>query len=397
MKKSTRIQVLFARIKLVISLLLMALMAYVFTFYLDSDIGVVVCAFLVIAPLLSVLLTWSAAWHITAQLKAPDTLTKGRHFSAVVTVQTNSKLPVPFLRVGLQQDANFTLDDPRPVQSAMTAAEPLKIEIGMTAQYAGNGMLSVGQLLVSDYLGLVTFSVRSVPAPLQIGVIPAVPSLTGAALLLHSISDAVLTQDEEEEESAATFSAQTQPGYVHRDYVPGDNLRRVNWKLSAKRNKLMVRMDEAASATRPAVILDLRPEETPERLKRRETLMEGALGLLLLLVQQGIACTLRFAADGVWKCLLLENEDAVRTAAIELASADFRNDGSRLDPSAMQEHSFLIYSSDPDDSLSAALRQVHDNGYVTLVFPVFPELPTISGTDAMWQLSEDFSMTAVQK
>lgn len=397
MKKNTRIQVLFERVKLTFGLLLMALMAYVFTFYLDSDIGVVVCAFLVIAPLLSLLLAWSAARHITAQLKAPDTLIKGRHFSAVMTLRTDSKLPVPFLRVGLQQDANFQPDDPRPVQSAMTAAEPLEIVFGMTAQYAGNGMISAGQLVVSDYLGLVSFPVKSVPVPLQVGVIPAVPSLTGAGLLLHSISDAVLTQDEEEQESAATFSAQTQPGYVHRDYVPGDNLRRINWKLSAKRNKLMVRMDEAASAVRPAVILDLRPEETPERLQRRETLMEGALGLLLLLVRQGIACTLRFAADGVWKCFLLENEDAVRTAAIELASADFRNDGNRLDPSAMQEHSFLVYSSDPDDSLSAALRQAHDSGYVTLVFPVFPEPPTIAGTDAVWQLSEDFSMTAVQK
>ena len=377
----------------------MALMAYVFTFYLDSDIGVVIWAFLLIAPLLSLFLAWLGSRQISAKAEAPTYLAKGKHFSVMVTVTAGGRLPIPFLRCTLEQDANFQPDDPRSVQSAMTPAEPLMIEAGMLARYAGSGMIHMQDLVVSDYLGLFRFHVRQIPAPLKVGVIPSIPSLTGAARMLHAVSDVVLTQDEEEEETAAVFSSQSTPGYIHRDYVPGDNLRRINWKLSAKRNKLMVRMDEAAATVRPSLLLDLQPETEEAALKRRETLMEGALGFLLLLVKQGVACSLRYATDGEWHCLPLESEDAVHMAAVELAAADFRHDGNRVDLSAMQERTgaYMIYTSRPDEALGAQLAALRNMGYVCCVFPMLPELPALDGADALWQLSEDFSMTAVQK
>ncbi len=399
MKKKTKLAVVLDRIKLAMALLMMALMAYVFTFYLDSDIGVVICAFLLLAPLISFLIAWYAASKLTARLEAPTSLMKGRHFVADVTITSEGSLPVPFVRLTMEQDANFEPDDARMIQGAMTPAEPMKIPIGMTARYAGNGLVSVGKLVVSDYLGLFTFRVKHVPNALAIGVIPAIPSLTGAAQMLHAVSDVVLTQDEEEEESAALYSSQTMPGYVHRDYAPGDNLRRINWKLSAKRRKLMVRMDEAAATVRPAVILDLCPETEANALQRRETLMEGALGFLMLLVRQGIVCSIQYATAGGWKCLPLENEDAVRSAAVELASADFMGDGSRVDPAVLQEHAgaYMVYSSNPDEGLCNALKRLHDVGYVCLVMPELAEPPEISGLDAVWMLSEDFTMTALQK
>ena len=399
MKRFTRLGAVFDRIKLVFALLAMAFLAYLFTFYLDADIGVVVCAFLLIAPLLSALLAWHASRHIHVRMEAPTTLQKGRHFAVKLHVEADGRLPIPFLRVQLAQDANFLRDDMRLVQSAMTPAEPLEIDYPMTAQYAGSGTINAGMLVVSDYLGLFTFPVKELPEALQVGVIPAIPSLTGANLMLRAVSDVVLTMDEEEEESAATFASQSMPGYIHRDYVPGDNLRRINWKMSAKRGKLLVRMDEAASAVRPTVILDLQHEVDEDSLKRRETMLEGALGFLILLVRQGIPCSLRYATDGAWKCLELDSEDAVRLAAVELATADFVNDGSRIDPAALTEKAgaYMVYTTRPDTALDDKLHVLQNEGYVCCAFPMIPEPPALSGADAVWQLSEDFSMTAVKK
>ena len=369
---------------------------------LDADIGVVVCAFLILAPLISVVLAKIASQTITANLKTPDYLTKGRHFQAGVTLQTESKLPIPFVRFHLNPDLNFQEDDSRLVQSAMTSAEPVDISLGMTAKYAGCGYISLENLVISDYLGLFTFPVKQIPDSAKVGVIPAIPSLTGAGVMLHTVSDAVLTMDEEEEETSASFTSQTTPGYVHRDYVAGDNLKRINWKLSAKRNRLMVRMDEAASAVRPALIFDFRPEGDEHSLKQREILMEGALGFLSLLVKQGVPCSLRYSSEGAWKSVILENEDAVESVAVELATADFQNDGNRIDLSVMSERAgaYLVYTTTlPDSILSEQLKQLHDKGYVACVITELTEEQTepISGIDAVWRLDEDFSMTAVQK
>lgn len=389
-----RISALLEHSKLYFGLLLMLGMAYAFTHYLDGDIGVVVWSFLLLAPLISVLLSYRACRHITAKLEAPVYLAKGKHFTAKVTLTAEGKLPVPFLRCRIGSALNFVQDDARAVQSAMTAEEPLEIPSGMTAQYAGCGQISLQELAVFDYLGWFRFPVKSLPNPVKIGVIPEIPSLSNANLMLHTVSDIVLTQDDEEEETASAFSAQSMPGYIHRDYIPGDNLKRINWKMSAKRQKLMVRTDEAAAAVRPAVILDLQPETTETMLKRREIMMEGALGFLILLVRQGIPCTIRFASETVWKTLILESEDDVRNAAVEIASADFIHDGSRIDTSIVHEKAAacLIYTSRPDEALASQASELKDSGYVCAVYPDGTDASALSGLDALWTLSEDFAM-----
>lgn len=394
-----KLSALLEHCKFYAGLLLMFSMAYVFTRYLDGDIGVVVWSFLLSAPLLSVLLSYHAGKKITAKLESPVYLTKGRHFTANVIITAEGCLPVPFLRCQLKTTANFIQEDARPVQSAMTSAEPLSIPSELIAQYAGCGEISVQELAVYDYLGWFRFPVRSLPETVRVGVIPEIPSLTNANVILHTVSDVVLTQDDEEEESSAALSAQSMPGYVHRDYLPGDNLRRINWKMSAKRQKLMVRMDESASTVRPTVILDLQPESAPDDLKRRELIMEGALGFLILLVRQGVPCTIRFACGHLWKTLLLENEEAVRNAAVEMAAADFVHDGSRIDPLAVHEKAgaYLIYTPRPDAVLAAHAASLKDNGYVCAVCPADTDTSALSGFDALWTLGEDFAMQNLKK
>lgn len=385
--------------KLAAAFLMMFAMAYVFTFYLDGDIGVVIWSFLLIAPILSFLLAFLARRHIRASLQAPVYIAKGKRFSANVQLNADGFLPIPFLRLELQQTANFQPEDARCIQTSLSPKAPERIAYELTARYAGSGGVSLESVHVTDYLGLLSLPVQGFPHYVKIGVIPEIPSLTGAGVMLHTVSDVVLTQDDEEEESAAAFSSMSMPGYVHRDYVEGDSLRRINWKLSAKRGRLMVRMDEAASAVRPTVILDLRQAETEDALRMRETLMEGALGFLILLVRQGIPCSIRFASEGSWKHLILESEDAVREAAVELGAADFRNDGSRLDREALMERAgaFLIYTADPDPVLAAEMAEFHDHGYLCCVVPDCLQTESIPHADAVWTLSADHTMTALQK
>ncbi|MBR0483811.1 MAG: DUF58 domain-containing protein [Oscillospiraceae bacterium] len=394
-----RLSALLEHSKLYFGLLMMFGMAYAFTNYLDGDIGVVVWSFLLLAPLISVLLSYRACRHITAKLDSPVYLAKGRHFTAKVILTAEGRLPVPFLRFRLGTALNFVPDDPRIVQSAMTAEQPLEIPSGLTAQYAGCGEISVQELAVSDYLGWFRFPVKSLPNPVRVGVIPEIPSLSNATVMLHTVSNIVLTMDDEEEETSSAFSAQSMPGYVHRDYIPGDSLKRINWKMSAKRQKLMVRTDEATATVRPAVILDLQPETTETALKRREIILEGALGFLILLVRQGIPCTIRFASETVWKTLLLENEDDVRNAAVEIATADFLHDGNRIDTEMTHEKSAacLIYTSRPDEELAVQASALKDSGYVGAVFPAGTDAAALSGLDALWSLGEDFTMQNLKK
>ena len=141
MKRNTKLQTVLERIKLVLALAAMLGITYLFTFYLDADVGVVVFAFLLFAPLLSALLAWAASRRIHMFLTAPDTVQKGRHFQVSAVTQAEGRLPIPFVRLHLLSDANFLADDDRMIQSAMTPAEALEVAAGYTAQHAGNAAI----------------------------------------------------------------------------------------------------------------------------------------------------------------------------------------------------------------------------------------------------------------
>lgn len=384
--------------KLVLALAAMFGIAFVFTMYLDGDIGVVVWSFLLIAPLLSLLLAWLARKRITIELDVPSYAAKGKAVQAHLRMTARGKLPVPFVRCRLVSSGNCPARDARSVQSCMTGGRTVESDHGFTALHAGCAVLTVQDLFVSDYLGLFRFPLQTALPPRVLGVIPEIPSLTGAGIMLRSVTDTVQTQDEDEEESAAVYSSVTAPGYIHRDYVPGDNLRRINWKLSAKKNRLMVRMDEAAATVRPSLILDLCPEQDEAGYARRDILMEGALGFLILLVRQGVACTLRYANGGEWSCLILENEDGVRSAAAELSTADFVCGTSRLDPGALSEKAgaYLVYTAHPDAGLERSLADYRNKGSVCCVVPEGVAIQQMQA-DAVWRLSADYTMTALKK
>lgn len=64
-----------------------------------------------------------------------------------------------------------------------------------------------------------------------------------------------------------TVSARRQPTgstgedfYTLREYVPGDDLRRINWSATAKRNKYMIRQEETPWHARATVLLDDRSD-----------------------------------------------------------------------------------------------------------------------------------------
>lgn len=125
------------------------------------------------------------------------------------------------------------------------------------------GIVRVGPLNVevSDPFGLVTR--RAVAAPvLDVTVFPAI----------HRIDVPDLGGDEDPHGNSARHNMLGRTSdefFAMRQYVIGDDLRRVNWKATARSNDLMVRQDESPWQDRTTVLLDTREtsydEESFER------------------------------------------------------------------------------------------------------------------------------------
>lgn len=140
------------------------------------------------------------------------------------------------------------------------AVDPLppggRAAVAYTATPPRRGRHRLGplQVLVTDPLGLCELPARTGGQD-DVLVLPAVEHLPGASALLG---------DRGEGEASGSGTPGGEQGMGTREYRPGDDVRRVHWRSTARRGELMVRQDEQPHQRRGVVVLDRRPGAWPD-------------------------------------------------------------------------------------------------------------------------------------
>lgn len=358
--------------------------ALIFMLYMSGDVGVLMLSFLLLMPLLSLIMTLLVRRSVTLEFRLPDTARKQQSVTAVIVLRKRSVLPVPFLRMRLIADAHFEPlspdAEPLPEQPQPTGIAlydnsvlrrrkkllrncltpdmlPLCLSMGtekekeyritLRGRFCGSGGIALERITLSDYLAMFRFPVRETHTA-NLLITPDIPEQSANSELFRTVTTAI-NAAETESEAEPTFSASSVPGYEHRDYIAGDSLRRINWKLSTKRHKLMVRQDEPVALARLSVVLDFRRDTRAlppvTRLAHEEHLVEAALGFLTLCARNGYPCTLYYADQAdTWCRTEIDDAGALPAAAITILRGGFRPYGARSALSALPP----ALTADPD-------------------------------------------------
>lgn len=285
-------------VKNLISVSAVAFLLYIFTFYIDGEMGIILLAFLVFAPIISLIFTLYGRNKITVSFDCDGYVKKGNQLPVTVTVEKNGGLPCAFIEIKPAVSEVFS-KKLKIYRFSMLNERKKSFTFNIDAVTGGNGEISVESVYSCGFLGFMKLKAKQkLPPPKSVGVIPEIPDIKASSQLFRSIADIVMTSDDEEDnDTAMMFSANTTPGYEHREYVMGDPLKRINWKLSSKRSKLMVRLDEAAASVQPMILLDLfRNSSQPaeKSVINEEKLLVSVFGLLTLMVRQGMACSFAY-------------------------------------------------------------------------------------------------------
>ena len=159
-----------------------------------------------------------------------------------------------------------------PICASMGIERTAEYRVALMTRFCGSGTVTLSDLRLCDFLAMFRFRIP-VPEPQKLLITPEIPEMKTNSMLFRSVSTAVAAADEETE-ATPNHSASAMPGYEHRDYIPGDSLKRINWKLSSKRRHLMVRQDEPIALARLSVVLDFRRSTYPMPEKRCSQLDE---------------------------------------------------------------------------------------------------------------------------
>ncbi|MEU1682295.1 DUF58 domain-containing protein [Micromonospora zamorensis] len=229
-----------------------------------------------------------AAWRprlTVTRLADPDRVARGEPASMTLTVRNSGRL----------RSANLLAEDrcgDRTVPVPVLRLRPGRdTEVRYDVPTHRRGVVPVGPLRVTrrDPLGLVALA-RPYGATVPVWVYPRVHPLTavptGAGRSLDGRVDGV-------PHGSITFDSL-------REYVVGDELRRVHWRTSARVGELMVRENVDTSLPRLVVLLDNRATAHPERVggvvESFEAACEAAASIVTAAHRADLPVVLLFAA-----------------------------------------------------------------------------------------------------
>ncbi len=372
-----------------------------FALYMSASIGWVFVYMLVLAPVFSFGVTLffklTHKIRITADVDR-SMLYKGETATLRIIAENKSIYPVPAVKIKLFLPKNLTYQEN--ASSCVISIPPRSVsEIKIEYKAKVWGICSIGaeSSQLYDYMGFFRFSIPCENACCEIKIFPDVPDIPGDSPLLRSAAERARYFDDSEEtkENDGYSNFGGMPGYTHREYTEGDPIRRINWKLSSKRDKYMVRLDDEVETIQQTIVLD---PCGGNDVFENERAVEGMLAASLGLLKCGFESTVYCVFNGVFECF--EISDTADILALQIRFADYRFSdgyngtapiGERIPLSLISGNGkgIILYTPLFDRSLDSEIAAAESVGITTIV--ISSDSVSSGSAYQVWRLNDDYS------
>ncbi|MBO4374662.1 MAG: DUF58 domain-containing protein [Lachnospiraceae bacterium] len=339
-----------------------AVFIFIFALYCSGRVGWFLLLALILAPLLSVLQAYLCKNRLDISVSlSHDLMSKGEHCEFSLIVKNRSLLPCPPLNISMTSEPGIAAPpEYRDLSISVLPKAISKTTVTFTANLAGGCLIGAECITLSDHFGIVSVRLDTDGQYLiRAGVIPDIIRTDTATDLLLSVHDAFAADKNDETVDESTILFGGFPGYEYREYRPGDPLKRINSKLSAKRDHLMVRLDERQSSSNISLILDPFMKENDPELS--QAVLEETLGMILSLINLDFSVSFCFLEDEKWICEKIFKEDTLISISRRLARHMF-TDGKEASFPSWEEpgtHGVIICQA---DSASKTTSQLSGKG-----------------------------------
>lgn len=155
----------------------------------------------------------------------------------------------------------------------------LQFACAVPSEHTGVWHVQADRILLYDVLQMFTCRIRP-PKPVELYILPPLHRV-GLEIGRHRADESEETDDTQKGDDPSVL-------WQIREYQPGDSLRAIHWKLSARTDQWMVReYGRSESRLRVELLLDLREENDPVRLDDFRT---AAASVMYTLLQKQLTC-----------------------------------------------------------------------------------------------------------
>ncbi len=320
------------KISVFVNYLISLCFALVVALYMSGRIGWFIVLVFVGAPVISLLMTLPFIRHIRVSGSVDSRLiAKGDVCRIEINVGNSFFLPSPPVVLEVFNSERVSCGESEIYVSVMPKSQE-SFSADFKGIISGRAEIGIKSVKLKDYLGVFSFSLKNADVAALCGMVDIIPDIADISAdnpVLAQIAQAAADADSSEdtaENGVATFGGF--PGYDSREYVPSDPLKRINWKLSAKRNNLLVRLDEEMAEISVDVVIDRAyVTDSGERSPIAEqAAVENALGITRLLINIGYDVNFFAYGGSGWEKYHPTRESGLTELCIALAGYTFAGD-----------------------------------------------------------------------
>lgn len=321
-------------------------LAVIFALYLSGRVGWFLVLAFVLAPVLSAFLAWCVSKRIRIMADPDsDIVSKGDSCRLHIEIENRWIFPSPSIAIAIHDSVCVKSHNKHYLVSVMPFSRE-EFDVEYTARICGSTWIGLENVVVKDYFDLFSFKLKDAKEQhfqWNVGVIPEIAEISERDERLSKIVSASIHADNSEDTvETVTTSLMGFPGYENREYIPGDPLKRVNWKLSAKKDQLLVRLDDEAPGLSINVVLDsvfanvhISQEMLPADLRKlapeeqlpmvAQAAIEDSLGLARVLMKRNYTVVYYMHGKRRWEQYRLMHESDLAELRKALAYFGFIN------------------------------------------------------------------------
>jgi len=250
----------------------------------------VALAVLLIMPVASLVLTFILLYILRVQQTLPEAVVKNER--ALIQLHLHNVSPAFFgsiactfhtddFAVEMEEAITMWLRAKHEMQNFDDRYRGVKQEIPFYVKYRGQFNVGLKSIRATDLLGLFRLT-RRLNRKKNLLVLPRVIGLDSLPLATHLLTQAHSRFDIKDEDYTTISDI--------RPYLQTDSIKRVHWKLTAKRNEWLVKNFQSNALNKVTMLLDTRqlPISYREQVVLEDTLLEMALGVARFCLYKGM-------------------------------------------------------------------------------------------------------------
>ncbi|NLK22126.1 MAG: DUF58 domain-containing protein [Epulopiscium sp.] len=255
---------------------------YTYAYIFKEETAILLLFMFMTAFLLSIISILIPLRKLSISFKIPEgEVEKKENLNVDVHIKNNSFLPIPRLDIIFLTASNLKELSSTHLRLSLGPMQAKTVSMGYMSKTRGKVYLGIDTIVVRDYLNFIKMEpLKNIEESDYRKTLLIIPRIYYKD---ENFNSKGLTEDTGYLDGRFTYIVE--PGYELRDFVGGDSLQKIHWKLSAKKGKLMVRKDEYIADLRPCIVVDfILPQKN---IIIEENILEAVLATAWGLAKQG--------------------------------------------------------------------------------------------------------------